>query len=93
MKKLLFRIVLAIIALFQSASFLWADDYSGRHVTDDEGGVSSFFMIIIGILLFIMSLFVLIMTRGRIKDHGDNLGCFAYAGLVLSIIVWIAACS
>ena len=37
MKNRLLKIALATIAFFQSASLI-AQDYSGRHYSDDEGG-------------------------------------------------------
>lgn len=89
MKRLLF----VIVTFFQSA-FLMAEDYSGRHVTDDGGGFDLPTSIAL-VLLLIVSIIAIIFSGGKLKDEKDGslFGCLGYIGIIAFVFFCYKACS
>ncbi len=95
MKNRLLKIALTIIAFFQSASYVIAQNYSGRHYSDDEGGGLSLptgLVIFFGIVIAVLGIF---LSGGKLKDEkdGSTFGCFCYVALAAMIFFVIKACS
>ena len=95
MKNRVFEIALATIAFIKSASYVFAQDYSGRHVTDDDGGGFSLptgLVIFFGIVIAVLGI---ILSGGKLKDEkdGSTFGCFCYVVLAVMIFFAIKACS
>ncbi len=88
------RISFTILSIFQSAILL-ADDYSGHHVTDDSGGGFSLPTPIALALLLIVSIILIILNGGKMKDEKDGsiTGCLGYVGLIAFVLFSIKACS
>ena len=94
MNNRLIKFLFAAIALFHSAC-LMADDYSGRHVSDDDGGG---FSLPIGLALFfgfVIAILGIILSGGKLKDEkdGSTFGCFCWVTLIAMIFFAIKACS
>ena len=66
MKNRLLKIALATIAIFQSATLI-AQDYSGRHYSDDEGG-SIIDMIPIPIVIILIIICAIALWGQRDKN-------------------------
>lgn len=95
MKNKIFKIALATIISFQSASYVIAQDYSGRHYSDDEGGG---FSLPIGLVIFlgiVIAVLGILLNGGKLKDEKDGsyFGCFCYVILAAMIFFAIKACS
>lgn len=95
MKKVFLKSILAIIVFLQSVSYAFAEDYSGRHITDDEGGGFSLPTPLLLGTLMILSILLIIMSGGKITDEkdGSKVGCLGYFGLIVSVILCFKACS
>ncbi len=88
------RISFTILTIFQSAILL-ADDYSGHHVTDDSGGDFSMSTPIALALVLIISIILILINGGKLKDEKDGsmTGCFGYVGLIAFVFFCYKACS
>jgi hypothetical protein len=91
--KHIIKYSLFTIAFFHSA-YMLAEDYSGRHVSNDGGGFSLPTPIII-ILGLICAAFLLFLNGGKLKDeNGEYLGgCLIYGSIIAFIFFGIKACS
>ena len=67
MKNRLLKIALASIAFFQSASYLIAQDYSGRHYSDDSSSSSGF-----GFIIFVLLVVAGFIIYGVIQSNSNK---------------------
>jgi len=67
MKNRLLKIALATIAFFQSASYLIAQDYSGRHYSDDSSSSSGF-----GFIIFVLLVVAGFIIYGVIQSNSNK---------------------
>ena len=67
MKNRLLKIFLTAIALFQSALYLIAQDYSGRHYSDDSYSSSGF-----GFIIFVLLVVAGFIIYGVIQSNSNK---------------------
>ena len=67
MKYRFLKIALATIVFFQSASYLIAQDYSGRHYSDDSSSSSGF-----GFIIFVLLIVVGFIIYGVIQSNSNK---------------------
>lgn len=67
MKNKLLKLAFATIAFFQSASYVIAQDYSGRHYTDDSTGSSGF-----GFVIFVLLVAAGFIIYGVIQSNSNK---------------------